>query len=212
MLLALIKTNPKPNLDKNGDSAVHFMIKRNYPPEVILTLFLQNNPDISLASTENGKNIIGLAISCGNIEFLEFLFSKNYLSALDRHQEKNYLHLVMKEKFCLPSLQDNEEILPQNTSKIKIALLEMFLSQGCIINEIDSNQQTPLHYALEQLDQETAIYLIDKTADLYLTDKYDVSCLKLILKNDLVDVFKFLLDKNHLTIDKIYCNNKTLLH
>lgn len=185
------KANERPNIDLTflGDNKFLDYIKEGnllmVEGAVKKNAALINNTDESLMSSP-----LETAIVNSKVDIVKFLLDNG---ADFNTPEKIYpLHKVA-------SFASNK--IPKAGGKTDdIILVDLFLSKGCKINDLDDGGNTPLHCAVRANKAELVKYLVELGADVNAKNVFEDTPLKIAQDKGLVSVIDYLKTKN--AVDK----------
>ncbi|VDM93827.1 unnamed protein product, partial [Onchocerca ochengi] len=160
----------------------------------------ENGVDLS-AVDYNGRNALHVAASAGHIGAVKYLLAQGVSFHLRDQWDENALvsAVKLKNKICIETLRSAGALLSVNSLRLGVELclcascgdmeaLNCWLAAGADINQQDYNGRTALHTAVKSRNKQLVYYLLDRGADPYKTDHFDLTPLRHAEKLHLQDL------------------------
>ena len=222
----LLEYGSNPNtIDKNGNNSLHLAVYSR--SKDICEVVLKYNPNIN-SKTNIGETALHIACNLQNMEIIKLLLRKKDINVNSQDFEHEFTPLhysinlnnaaqvdYLLQNKADPIIQDiygNTPIhycITENNIKILDFLLHQ-KSGSPNINIWNIEGKIPLHYVFETIPDNITEY-IDKLiedSNLNIQDNDGNTCLHLLIKHDMWQQYKSVLEKKKLDITLINKNNK----
>ncbi len=157
--------------DKKGRTAAFCLAERSKAETEMADLLISNGVDLDHEDS-NGRSILGALVESGKPTLVEYLLQKNIrVRSEERIKGKSLLSYSINKKHFF------KQIL-------------VLVNHDIQIDVIDSNGNTPLMIAIERKNQQVAIALIKKGANINHCNKKGLNALQLAVQHNEVNVFR----------------------
>jgi ankyrin repeat protein len=184
-------------------------------------ILIENGASLTVKDPE-GLVPIESAFNFGSLEMVEFLI-KNYANSLSAKllhiacmaSRKNVLELLVNKVFDVKAKLENGNTLLHSCFEERGAtteLIDYLIEKGLSIDEVNNNNETPLHLACKNSKLPIIKFLIeDKKANIESVTKNGNSIQFYACRNDDIEVLK-LLNQKGLELDVKNLNGDTLIY
>ncbi|KAM3716866.1 L-asparaginase [Dirofilaria immitis] len=160
----------------------------------------ENGVDLSVVDY-NGRNALHVAASAGHVGAVKYLLTQGVSFHLRDQWDENALvsAVKMKNKILIETLRSAGALLSINSRRLGVELclcasygdtetLNSWLAAGADINQQDYNGETALHIAVKSRNKQLVHYLLDRDADPYKIDDFNLTPLRHAKKLNLQDL------------------------
>lgn len=171
----------------NGRNLLHFAAKGDALE--VFKFALSQHLNIEYEDFE-GQTPLSIAVDCGSVQVLTYLFDENKLTWLDINSKK---------------------LLHNAAENGRLSIVKLFVEHNANVNELDANKRSALHFAAFRGHLDVVSFLIEHLAELDALTIDKGSSLHAAASGGHLEVVRFLL-QHHANVNACTQNNWTPLH